>query len=294
MRRLHNGMILLDGIDIVCISFSTGSMIAYGFKRYQHYRKMRLTGEDPLVTELKRKSPTVMFSEKSKPLKLPLVRGGDEIRGYSLILRNRKLAQILMAIVTARKSQKRLRLLQYCLFILNGLLTNSTGLCVAAGGSLTYVRILLIAFPSTIGGFLMGIMHANPIAGVLLPIAILFGREIEDIPNPYEKCRLLCKAAEAYHNKQLNLEMGNLNSLVEDAADALQFPIDKVPLLCTEQPLSLVERYKLKEIIRSAKARKRVQHFSEFIKKFPECNADPEAVYQEILGNVKKIPVRGL
>ena len=136
----------------------------------------------------------------------------------------------------------------------------------------------------------MGTIYAHPLASAVLPIAILFGRGIEDIADPYEKCRLICKAAEEYHNKQLMLEMENLNSLVEDAAATLQLPIDKVPLLCIEQPLSLLERYKLKEVIRSAKARKRVQYFSEFIKKFPECDADPEAIYKEVIGNIQKIP----
>ena len=82
------------------------------------------------------------------------------------------------------------------------------------------------------------------------------------------------------------LEMENFRSLVEDASDALQLPLDQVSLLCVEEKLSLLERFKLKEVIKSAKARKRVQHFSDFIKKFPECNSDPEAVYEEIVGKI--------
>ena len=289
MKKLHTGTILLDSIDILCVSFFVGSITAYGFKRYRNYRRIKITGEDPIVDELKRKSPIKMVSEKGKSLKLPLIRGGDEIRGFSLVLKNKKLAQIMMAIVNARKNQKKLKLLQNVLFILNGLLTTSTGLRIAVGGSLSYTQIILIAFPSTIGGFMVGTICAHPLASAVLPIAVLFGRGIEDIPDPYEKCRLICKAAEEYNNQQLMLGMENINSLVEDAATALQLPIDKVPLLCTEQPLSLVERYKLKEVIKSAKARKRVQHFSEFIKKFPECDPDPEAIYQEVIGNAPKL-----
>lgn len=292
MKRLHTGIILLDSIDILCISFSAGSIVAYGFKRYQNYRRIKISGEDPIVGELKRKSPIQMFSEKGKPLKLPFIRGGDKIQGFSLMIKNQKLAKIMIALVHARKNQKKLRLLQDLLVILHGLLTTSTGLRIAAGGSLNYTQILLIAFPSTIGGFLMGIISSYPLASAVLPIAILYGRGIENISDPYERCRLICKAAEEYPNAQLRLEMGNLNSLIEDASTALQLPMDKVPLLCTEQPLSLVERYKLKEVIKSAKVRKRVQHFSEFIKKFPECDVDPEAVYQEVIGNVPKIPVQ--
>ena len=79
----------------------------------------------------------------------------------------------------------------------------------------------------------MATIYSHPLASALLPLAILFGRGIEDIPDPYEKCRLICKVAEEYHNKQLMLEMKNLNSLLEDAAAALQLPIDEVPLLST-------------------------------------------------------------
>jgi hypothetical protein len=292
MKRLHTGIILLDGIDILCISFSAGSILAYSFKKYQDYKKNRIMGEDKIVDELKKKSPIIVFSEKDNPVKLPLMRGGDNIRAFSLMIKNKKLVQLMMAIINARKNQKKLKLLQDVLFILNGLLTNNTGLRIATGGSLNYAQIILIAFPSTIGGFLMGIISAYPLASAVLPIAILFGRGIEDIPDPYEKCRFICKAAEKYHNQQLMLEMENMDSLLVDAPAALQFPIDKGPLLCIEQPLSLLERYKLREVIKSVKAQKRVQHFQEFIKKLPECDPDPESIYEEIIGNVEKISVK--
>lgn len=292
MKRLHTGIIVLDGIDILCISFSAGSVVAYGFKRYRNYRKTKIRGEDPIIDELKKKSPISMFSEKGNSVKLPLIRGGENIRGFSVMIRNRKLAKIIMAVVNAKKSQRKLKLLQDILFIFNGLLTTSTGFRIAAGGSFTHTQILLIAFPSTIGGFLMGTMSAYPLVSALLPIAILFGRGIEDISDPLEKCRIMCKAAEKYHNQRLMLEMKNVNSLIVDTAAELQLPIDRVPLLCVEEKLSLLERYKLKEVIKSAKARKSVQHFSEFIKKFPECDADLEAVYKEVMGNVQRIPIK--
>ena len=34
MKRLATGIIILDGIDILCISFSAGSMVAYDYKKY--------------------------------------------------------------------------------------------------------------------------------------------------------------------------------------------------------------------------------------------------------------------
>ena len=293
MKRLHTGVIILDGIDILCISFSTGCIIAYVYKEYRNYRRIKITGEDPIVAELKKKSPIQMFSEKGKPLKLPSVKGGDiKPRGVSLMIKSKRLAQIFIAIVTAKKAQKQLRLLQNWLIMLNGLLTASTGLRIAVGGSLSYVQIILIAFPSTIGGFLLGTISDYPIPSALLPIAILLGRGIENVPDPYEKCRIICKAAEEYYNKQMMLEMENFRSLVEDASNELQLPLDKVPLLCTENKLSLIQRFRLKEVVRSAKAQKRVQDFSEFIKKFPECDADPDTVFEEIMEMGKRIRVK--
>ena len=230
-----------------------------------------------------------MFSENGKPLQLTIVRGGYEPRGFSLIIRNKKLARILMAIITAKRKQKQLRLLRDFFLILNTLLTTGFSLRFAVGGSLDYTQIILFGLPATVGGFVMGQLSAYPILGVLIPVGILYGRGIEQIADPYERCRTICKAAEEYHNKQLRLEMENLNSMVEEAANALQLPIDKVPLLCAEQPLSLLERYKLKALVKSVETRKRVQHFSEFIKKFPECSADPEAVYDKIVNLNEKI-----
>lgn len=99
MKVTPTGVLIFDRLDIVCISFSAGSMIAYGFKRYRRYRKWRLTAEDPIVRELKQKSPINVFSEKGKPLKLPIIRGGAEIRGVVLQLRNRRIAKLLLALL---------------------------------------------------------------------------------------------------------------------------------------------------------------------------------------------------
>jgi hypothetical protein len=293
MKILHTGTIVLDSLDILCLSVSSGSLVAYGFKRYRKYKIIKSRGEDKIVQELKKKSSRNIVSQKGNLLKVPLMRGGDNIpiRGVSGMVKNKKLAKIVMAIVNAKKNQKKLRLLQNVLLILNRLLTDSTGFRIAVGGSLDYVQVILIALPATIGGFILGSINAYPVASTLVPIAIIFGRGIENIQNPYERCRLICKTAEEFHNQKLMVQMEKLDLLVD--ATELQLPVDKVSLLCDEQPFSLLERYKLREVIKSAKARERVQHFSEFMKKFPECDADPKAVYEEVIGNVKKIPMKG-
>lgn len=62
--------------------------------------------------------------------------------------------------------------------MLNALLTTSLGLHFAVGGSLDYTQFILIAFPSTVGGFIVGLLIAYPLFGVLVPLAILYGRGI--------------------------------------------------------------------------------------------------------------------
>ena len=175
-------------------------------------------------------------------MKLPLVRGGDQ-NELTLVIKNKKLANLLITIIHAKKIEKQLRLLRIFFYTLNQLLTFSVGLRFAIGGSMDYTQFILIAFPSTVGGFLMGLAITNPLASVLLPLAILYGRGIEDIPDPYEKWKVICKVAEEFHNKQLGIDMKKLNSLVEDASTALQLPLDKVHLLCVEEgPTLQVER----------------------------------------------------
>ena len=256
---------------------------------------MKISGKDPIVEELKKKSPIKMVSKRKKnqSLKFPLIRGGDsQIRAYSFKIKSEKLAKILKAIVQARRYQTNLRFLQNCLLILNAFLTISTGFRIAAGGSLDYVQIILIAFPSTVGGFLVRTISQYPLMSALLPLAILLGRDIENVPDPFKKCRMICKAAEEVHNKQLRLEMKNLRSLVKDTSDALHLPLDQVPLVCTEDKIPLTQRFKLKEVIPSDRARKQIQHFSEFLKKFSECDADSETVFHEIMETGQRIRVK--
>jgi len=178
-----------------------------------------------------------------------------------------------------------LRVFQTILFILNSILTSSIGLRIAMEGSLDFTQIILICFPSGIAGFLIGSLYTHPLISTILPLAILFTRGVEDISHNAQKCKLICKAIEEYHNKKLILEMKNCNLIVENPASLVS---NKLLLHCIEEPLSLVERYKLKEVIKSVNSRKRVQHFSEFIKKFPECDPNPEAIYREITGNIQR------
>jgi hypothetical protein len=282
MKRYKTGLVVFDTIDIICISFSTGSGIALLIRKYRKYRNKR--NQDPIVLELKKKVPLIMFCESGKPLKLPLVRGGDDLKKFSLYIKNKKLAVLIRAIFDAKRKQRRLRLLQLCFVTLNRLLTTKVGLCFAVGGSLDCTQFILIALPSTVAGLVMGLSIANPLASFLFSLMMLHARGIEDIADPYEKCKTICKVAEEFHNKQLIIQMEKLNPLVENTSTAL----DKVHLLCVEDKLSLLQRYKLTALIKNNKAQNRVQHFSEFIKKFPECDANPKTVYEHIVEKIEE------
>lgn len=292
MKRYYSGRILLDAVDIVCLSFSAGATIAYSVRKYKE-RRNRI--EDPLVTELRTKSSLIVpISATNKPIKLPLtrksplarLRGGNQLQIWSLVIKSKRLSKLLRAIVEAKKGQKIFRLLQINFAILNALLATRVGISVGVAGSLDWTQILLIAVPGTAGGFFAGLVMANPVAAIILPLVILRGRGIEDVPDAYERCRFLCKAAEQYHNKELLIQMQELGSIVDDTSSALGLPLDKVPLVCVEEKLSLLERFKLRQVIKSAKAKGRVQEFSTFIKQFPECNPEPETVYNEIIRKV--------
>lgn len=277
MQRLHTGLILLDRVDIFFLSLSLSSGIGLLIRKYYSRR-----AEDPIVNELKKRSSVIVVATNGEPLKLPLVRGGETLEAVSIVLRSKRLARLIRTIRNVIKKQRQLKLLHICFYILNETFTSSVGLRIALGGSLDYTQVILIAVPSTVGGFLLGLTIANPLTTVLLPLAILYARGIENVPDPDQKCRLLCKVAAEFHKKNSRIEMTNFDSLVEDASTALQ----KANFICVEEKISLLERYKLKELVKTARGQKRVQHFSEFIKKFPECDADPVAVYEQVVEKV--------
>ena len=313
MKRFPTGQILFDAIDVFCISFSLGSGLAYLIRKRKEIRTVDpIISElkknspvigvsiDPMISELKKESPVIAVSIDGKPLKLPLVRGGQiepleiepleggpfeggPFEGVSIVIKSKKLATLIIGIFNAKRKHKRLKLL---LALLNAALSSSAGLRLAVGGSLDYTQIILIAFPSTLGGFLVGQVIKNPLISVLLPLAIFYGRGIEDIPDPYEKCRQLCKIAEKFHNHELAMEMKKFNSLLEDMSTGLQLPLDEVPLVCVEDKMSLLQRFKLRQLIESTRSQNRVQHFDEFIKKFPKCDANPEDVYDAVVGKI--------
>jgi hypothetical protein len=285
MKLFYNGLIIFDRFDIICISFSAGSSIALAIKRYKSYKKKK--NMDPIVAELKKKSLLLTVSESGKPLKLPLIRGGDgndvDFRVFSLLIKNKKFAILMRSIFDATRRRNKLKLLRLCFFTLNTVLTTSVGLRFAIGGSLNYTQFLLIVFPSTLAGLILGLIVTNPLTTILLPMFLMYSRGIEYIPDSSEKCRVMCQVAEEVANKEIMIKMKELNVLIRDTSIRL----DKPHVRCVENKLSLVQRYKLTEIIKSQHAKNRVQYFNKFIRKLPECDVDAEKVLHEM---IKKIP----
>lgn len=104
---------------------------------------------------------------------------------------------------------QKLRLLWLSFAILNTILTNSFGLRFAIDESLDHTQVILIVFRLTTVGLIIELVNSNPLASVLLPLAMLYCRGIKDIPDTYAKCKAICKVAEEFHNKQLTIQMKN-------------------------------------------------------------------------------------
>jgi hypothetical protein len=104
-----------------------------------------------------------------------------------------------------------------------------------------------------------------------MPLIFLYGREVENLPDPREKCRELCQTAEDYHNREILTGMRKFNSFVE-----------KPPLVCVEEKISLLQRHKLKELTKNKLTKNRVQYFNQFIERFSECGVDIDEVYEQI------------
>lgn len=290
MLKTISGKLILDRIDYICIGVITGTI---GGKVFKIYRKRRQiysgTIPDPIVRELKKNSPIITFTENGKPLKLPFVRAGDLIlnsgeilKGFRLAVKNRRFAKLLHALLYMKTKQQQLQFLRITLFVMNNFLQSGVGLRFLASGSLQGVDIMMLIFPSTIASFIYAQINDNSFIPIGAALAVLLGREVKYVEDPTEKCRVLCRFAENYHNEQIIMEMKKLNN----NKDMLPLLHDFKFVSCQEKKLSLVQRYKLKQMVQNKKIRQQVQHFSEFIKKFPECTPDPETVYEEAIKKV--------
>lgn len=254
IKRLTTGLIIFDRIDIVLISISLGATVAYLKDRYGKVKTV-----DPIVAELKRESPLIIpvnvDGTPMKPIKPILVRGGEEFYIHSIVVKSKKLAALVAALLRFNRKYKKMRLVRFHLAVLNAFLTYNFGLRFAAGGSVDYVQVILLVFPSSIVGYAVQQAINNPLITILGPLGLVFGRSIETISekDPVERCRLLCKYAEEYHNKEILIEMKKFHSTIKEAPVELA-----VSLECVEDKILLLERFKLRELIKSEKTKKKV------------------------------------
>lgn len=77
--------------------------------------------------------------------------------------------------------------------------------------------------------------------------------------------------------------MQYLDSLLNNFLDKVNLPLNKVPVVCIEEKLSIVQRFKLKQLIQTEKGRKQVPFFSKFIKNFPDCQPEIDQIYKTIM-----------
>ena len=292
MKKYPNGLILLDIVDIICIAFFLGSSMALIIKEIK--RRNQYKGEDPIVGELKEKSPMRKISRKNKKLlKVPMVRGGDLVKInlsskldlYSKEFKSRRISNLLRILMCAQKERRVLYAIRYFLFLLHIASIRRLGLSVSMGSSLGYVHVIVVASTSSIGGFIMTMLSTYPVTPLIMlsPLLILVKR-FEFVPDVYERCRILCEAAKEYYNNQLKIEMKGFN---EEVISPLKFEFKEGPLECTEKG-KLYQRY----LENKDEVKRRVQYYTEFLDKFPECKDLNSETLDEIIQKLKLIKIK--
>ena len=187
MKRFRTGLVLFGKIDIICLSFSLGSSLSYLVRKWR--KRQEIKAVDPLVTELKSISPVIAVSVDGKPLKLPLVRGGDEniIKGWSQVIKSKRLAALIKVIINAKQKHQ---LISFFFSFLNESAFSNAGFCFAVVGSLDYTQFILVIFPATLGGFVIEQVIGNPLVSVFLPLLIVYGRRVSCTSTWYGTCSL--------------------------------------------------------------------------------------------------------
>ena len=278
-----NGLVCLDLYDFVLVTFCVGNTIGYVVRRKMAKRSETIV-QDPIINELKSRSPRLLRSENGMMIKLPLngARGGNKRSAtmlFSLIIRSPKFAAFLRLLLEAKRKQRQLLFLRIMFTALNKFITNNAGIYIhISNASYDYVKLIMIGVSSTTTGVMLGLFLQNSIALSGFSLLALYMRDIEYVE--YDNCALLCKAVQTYHNTGILQEMRSTIQITKDELLELEPP---VYLSCFEEKTSLIQRYKLRELLDSKSGKRRIQHFSEFIKRFPECQPDTEALYKDII-----------
>ena len=284
MKMYPSGMVCLDIYDVVLISFTVGNTVGVLIKFYRK-RHQKLISADPIIGELKTKSPRMVLSESGQMKRPPLgvyLRGGEKWRRLtillSVVIKNKRFAKLIKSIVEIHQKQRQLRFLAAIFSTLNRLLTNHVGLYIDATSYLDYSRFIFIAISSGTGGLLTGLLLKNSIILSVLSCATMYLRGVERISSDYNNCQILCEVAQQFHNKQVQIEMKKIIPEIQNPLIDIEVPT----YICMEEKTSLVQRYRLRQLVESEKGNKRVQYFNEFIKKFPDCDPNPETIFKSI------------
>jgi hypothetical protein len=284
MKMYPSGMVCLDIYDVVLISFTVGNTVGVLIKFYRK-RHQKLISADPIIGELKTKSPRMVLSESGQMKRPPLgvyLRGGEKWRRLtillSVVIKNKRFAKLIKSIVEIHQKQRQLRFLAAIFSTLNRLLTNHVGLYIDATSYLDYSRFIFIAISSGTGGLLTGLLLKNSIILSVLSCATMYVRGVERISSDYNNCQILCEVAQQFHNKQVQIEMKKIIPEIQNPLIDIEVPT----YICMEEKTSLVQRYRLRQLVESEKGNKRVQYFNEFIKKFPDCDPNPETIFKSI------------
>lgn len=286
MRRLLSGPIILDVLDLVCIFVPLGAVLGLSYRTYRTFESSRSHKlKDPLISQLKRESLVfpIPLSEYDKAyLASQIHRGGNEevAKTFIKLIKSKRLAMFIKYVILSREYKKRLKMIRLFLLTFESIL-NYGGATFAVMISMSETRVIAFVVPSSILGFIFG-LTASPLLTIILPIfvpiLILYNKDIP-VEAAREKCITICEVFQEAGNREILIEMKKVNPAINQSPDP-------GPLFCKEEKISLYRRYQLRTHSESLKNKNRIQRFDEFIKRFPECDVDPEEVYEQVVENI--------
>ena len=195
------------------------------------------------------------------------------VKALSIVLKSEKISNLILSLAQAKINRRDLKVMRAFISVL-GRVLSSGGVHVSVGVFDSSFQVLLVALSSSTVGLIVGLILENPLSIIGVPLTILLTREIEEVDYDTEECSLFCKASEQILNKKIKIKMNKVVTPIRP--ESIPLDTESIPnfLECTEDKLSLSTRYKLKESIKTPYNRESIEYFSNFIKKFQQC--DPE------------------
>ena len=306
MYKLPGSRYLLDSCDVCLLGFSGGILLSYLYKKYKVYIVYKNKNENSkdyrsinlIVEELRKKSPIQVRTTRDNWIKMPMVRGGVDpkfpefVEAFSVIIKSEKISNLILSLAQEKINRRDLRIMRAVISVLGRVLSNGS-VHASIGVFDGSFQVLVIAISSSTAGLIIGLLTENPLSIIGIPLTILLTREIEEVDYDTEECQLFCEASEQYLNKKIKIKMDKVVNHIRP--ESVPLDSESIPkfLECTEDKLSLSTRYKLKESIKTPYNRKSIEYFSNFIKKFQQCDPEYKTNYdQEHAVNNVPIPDR--